>query len=63
MAFLLLTMIVLHQTKAADESGTLVLYDSARIGIVEKTVTLDLKKGLNEVPLEEIEGLNIEEAI
>ncbi|NJE07637.1 DUF4139 domain-containing protein [Thermococcus sp. M39] len=60
-AFLLLAMIVLHQTRAADESGTLVLYDSARIGVVEKTITLDLKKGFNEVPLEEIEGLNIEE--
>ena len=59
--FLLLAMIILHQTRAADESGTLVLYDSASIGVVEKTITLDLKKGFNEVPLEEIEGLNIEE--
>lgn len=60
-AFLLLAMILLHQTRAADESRTLVLYDSARIGVVEKTIISDLKKGFNEVPLKEIEGLNIEE--
>jgi len=59
--FLLLAMIVLHQTKAVDEGGNLVLYDSAKIGVIEKEISLDLKKGLNEVPLKEIEGLNIAE--
>ncbi|AFK22317.1 hypothetical protein Py04_0715 [Pyrococcus sp. ST04] len=39
----------------------LVLYDSARIGVVEKSITLNLKKGFNEIPLEDINGLRIEE--
>lgn len=60
-AFLLLAMVVLHQTKAVDEGGNLVLYDSARIGVIEREISLDLKKGLNEVPLKEIEGVNIAE--
>ena len=47
--------------KAAASEATVVLYNSAKIGVVEKTLELDLKEGLNEVPLEELAGLNIAE--
>ncbi|WP_048148872.1 DUF4139 domain-containing protein [Palaeococcus ferrophilus] len=47
--------------KASQPSGSVVLYDSARIAVVEKNLTLELKSGLNEVPLEEVEGLDIAE--
>lgn len=59
--FVLLAMIVFHQTKAEESHTALALYDSARIGVVEKTLQVELKKGINEVPLEMLEGLQIDE--
>ncbi len=58
---ILLAMVAFQGSKAAGESGSLVLYDSAKIGVVEKELTFKLKAGINEVPLEEIEGLKIAE--
>ncbi|ALV62970.1 hypothetical protein ADU37_CDS12710 [Thermococcus sp. 2319x1] len=59
--FVLLAMIVFHQTKAEEGHTALALYDSASIGVVEKTIQLELKKGINEVPLEMLKGLQINE--
>lgn len=47
--------------KASQVDTTVVLYNSAKIGVVEKTLELELKEGMNEVPLEELAGLNIAE--
>ncbi len=47
--------------KAVAGNGTVVLYNSAKIGVVEETLELNLKEGINEVPLNELAGLNIEE--
>ena len=59
--FVLLAMIVFHQTKAEESQTALALYDSAKIGVVEKTIQVELKKGTNEVPLEMLGGLQIDE--
>ncbi|EHR77490.1 biotin protein ligase C terminal domain-containing protein [Thermococcus litoralis DSM 5473] len=59
--FVLLAMIVFHQTKAEESHTALALYDSAKIGVVEKTIQVELKKGINEVPLEMLKGLQIDE--
>lgn len=58
---ILLAMVAFQGSKAVGESGSLVLYDSAKIGVVEKELTFKLKAGINEVPLDEVEGLNIAE--
>ncbi len=47
--------------KALASDTTVVLYNSAKIGVIEETKELDLKAGLNEVPLDELAGLNIAE--
>ncbi|ASJ06664.1 DUF4139 domain-containing protein [Thermococcus pacificus] len=47
--------------KAAVGDTTVVLYSSARIGVIEETKEVELKEGLNEVPLNELAGLNIAE--
>ena len=47
--------------KAAVSDTTVVLYNSARIGVIEETREVELKDGLNEVPLNELAGLNIAE--
>ncbi|WP_206204646.1 DUF4139 domain-containing protein [Thermococcus sp. MAR1] len=47
--------------KASQVDATVVLYNSAKIGVVEKTLELELKEGMNEVPLEELAGLDIAE--
>ncbi|SEW09242.1 hypothetical protein SAMN05216170_1513 [Thermococcus thioreducens] len=47
--------------KASQVDMTVVLYNSAKIGVVEKTLELELKEGMNEVPLEELAGLDIAE--
>ncbi|USS40220.1 DUF4139 domain-containing protein [Thermococcus aggregans] len=59
--FVLLAVIVFHQTKAEESQSALALYDSAKIGVVEKTIQIELKKGINEVPLEMLEGLQLDE--
>ncbi len=48
--------------KAVKGETTVVLYNSAKIGVVEKVIEVELDEGINEVPLEELEGLNIAEA-
>ncbi len=47
--------------KAVGSNGTLILYNSAGIGIVEKTLELNLKEGINDAPLNELAGLDIGE--
>jgi hypothetical protein len=47
--------------KAMKGDTTVVLYNSAKIGVVEEVKEVELKEGLNEVPLEELAGLNIGE--
>ncbi len=47
--------------KAVGSNGTVVLYNSVRIGVVEKTLELNLKEGINDVPLNELAGLDIGE--
>jgi hypothetical protein len=59
--FVLLAVIVFHQTKAEEGSTALALYDSAKIGVVEKTIQVELKTGINKVPLDMLEGLRIDE--
>ncbi|MDK2782782.1 MAG: hypothetical protein PWP49_434 [Thermococcaceae archaeon] len=61
MIFVLLAVIVFHQTKAEEGSTALALYDSAKIGVVEKTIQVELKTGINKVPLDMLEGLRIDE--
>ncbi|AIF69147.1 hypothetical protein PAP_03635 [Palaeococcus pacificus DY20341] len=58
---ILLAMVIFQGSKAVGEGGSLVLYDSAKIGVVEKEISFELKRGINEVPLEELDGLNIAE--
>ncbi len=47
--------------KAVASDTTVVLYNSVRIGVIEETKEFELKAGLNEVPLDELAGLNIAE--
>ena len=47
--------------KAVASDTTVVLYNSAKIGVIEETKEFELKAGLNEVPLDELAGLNIAE--
>ena len=47
--------------KALASDTTVVLYNSAKIGVIEETKEFELKAGLNEVPLDELAGLNIAE--
>ncbi|NJE06360.1 DUF4139 domain-containing protein [Thermococcus sp. M36] len=47
--------------KAAASDTTVVLYNSARIGVIEEIKEVELEEGLNEVPLNELAGLNIAE--
>ena len=47
--------------KAAASEATVVLYNSAKIGVVEEVKEVELEAGLNEVPLDELAGLNIAE--
>ncbi|WP_258084972.1 DUF4139 domain-containing protein [Thermococcus thermotolerans] len=47
--------------KASQVDTTVVLYNSAKIGVVEKTLEIELKEGMNDVPLDELAGLNIAE--
>ncbi len=58
---LVLALLFLQGEQAAPKGETVVLYDSAKVGVIEKNITLSLKKGINEVPLDELQGLNIEE--
>ncbi|WP_457752171.1 DUF4139 domain-containing protein [Thermococcus sp.] len=47
--------------KAMESDTTLVLYNSAKIGVVERTFDVNLERGVNNVPLDELSGLNIAE--
>ncbi|USG99564.1 DUF4139 domain-containing protein [Thermococcus argininiproducens] len=61
LSFIILAMVIFHQTRAEEDQTSIALYDSARIGVVEKTLQVELKEGINEVPLDVLEGLNVEE--
>lgn len=59
---ILLLAVFSFQGEQAVEGGTAVaLYNSVSVGVVEKTLTLELNEGLNNVPLKELEGLNVAE--
>jgi len=60
-SFVLLAMVIFHQTQAEEDQASIALYDSAKIGVVERTIQLELKQGINEVPLDVLEGLDIGE--
>lgn len=60
-SFVLLAMVIFHQTQAEEDQASMALYDSAKIGVVERTLQLELKQGINEVPLDVLEGLDIGE--
>ncbi|NJE48917.1 DUF4139 domain-containing protein [Thermococcus sp. 9N3] len=47
--------------KASTSDVTVALYSSASVGIVERTLEVELKAGINEVPLKELSGLNLAE--
>lgn len=50
-----------REGKADKADTTVVLYNSAKIGVVEKVLELNLEEGINEIPLNELAGLNIAE--
>ncbi|ASJ10949.1 biotin--protein ligase [Thermococcus sp. P6] len=56
-----LAVFSLHGGKASDSSSTVVLYNSVKIGVVERVVEVELGEGMNDVPLEELAGLDIAE--
>jgi len=58
---LLFAVFPFQREKAMAGNGTVVLYNSVKIGVVEKILELNLKEGINEVPLSELAGLNIAE--
>lgn len=58
---LFLSLFAFQGEKAAKSDTTLVLYNSVRVGVVEKTLALNLKEGMNEIPLGELAGLDIAE--
>lgn len=61
LVLIVIAALALQGNKASSPSGSVVLYDSARIAVVEKNLTLKLERGVNEVPLEDVEGLDIAE--
>ncbi|NJE03406.1 DUF4139 domain-containing protein [Thermococcus sp. MV11] len=60
-ALVILAVFSFQGEKAVASDTTVVLYNSAKIGVVEKTLELELEEGINDVPLEELAGLNIAE--
>ncbi|NJE01788.1 DUF4139 domain-containing protein [Thermococcus sp. JdF3] len=60
-ALIILAVFSFQGEKAVASDTTVVLYNSAKIGVVEKTLELELEEGINDVPLEELAGLNIAE--
>ncbi len=58
---LILAVFSFQGEKAMGSDTTVVLYNSAKIGVVEKTLELELKEGMTKVPLNELAGLNIAE--
>ena len=59
---ILLALSSFHGESAVASNTTVVLYNSAKIGVVEEVKEIKLKKGLNKVPLDELVGLDIAEA-
>ncbi|WP_456421892.1 DUF4139 domain-containing protein [Thermococcus sp.] len=60
---LLLVAFYFQGEKASTGDTTLVLYNSVRIGILERTLELELDEGINEVPLDELAGLDLAEVM
>ncbi|MBP1912238.1 DUF4139 domain-containing protein [Thermococcus stetteri] len=58
---LLLAVFSFQGGRAVKGTTAVALYNSVSIGVVEKTLTLELNEGLNNVPLKELEGLNVAE--
>ena len=47
--------------RASTSDVTVVLYNSAGVGVVERTIEVELREGINEVPLEGLEGIDLAE--
>ena len=47
--------------RASTGDVMIVLYNSADIGVVERTMEIELREGINEVPLEGLEGIDLAE--
>ncbi|QDA31023.1 DUF4139 domain-containing protein [Thermococcus indicus] len=60
-ALIILAVFSFHGEKAAASDTTVVLYNSAKIGVVERVMEVELDEGINDVPLEELAGLDIAE--
>ena len=57
----LLALFSFHGESAVASNTTVVLYNSAKVGVVQKVREVELKEGLNEVPLDELIGLSVAE--
>lgn len=57
----ILAVFSFHTGEASRSETTVVLYNSAKIGVVERVMSFELKEGMNDVPLNELAGLNIAE--
>ncbi|WP_148882540.1 DUF4139 domain-containing protein [Thermococcus aciditolerans] len=60
-ALIILAVFSFQGEKAAASDTTVVLYNSAKIGVVERVMEVELDEGINDVPLEELAGLDIAE--
>ena len=61
LVFIVLVALSSQGEKASTSDVTVALYSSASIGVVERTLEVELKAGINEVPLKELSGLNLAE--
>jgi hypothetical protein len=55
----LFAIFTFNSEKAVGSETTLALYNSVGVGVVEVVKSVELREGLNEVPLNELSGLNI----
>ncbi|WP_297509988.1 DUF4139 domain-containing protein [Thermococcus sp.] len=60
---ILFAVFTFHSESAVSSNTTVVLYNSAKIGVVEEVKGVELEAGLNDVPLEELAGLDVAEAV
>ncbi|WP_456368083.1 DUF4139 domain-containing protein [Thermococcus sp.] len=60
---ILFAVFTFHGESAVSSNTTIVLYNSARIGVVEEVKEVELGAGLNDLPLEELAGLDVAEVV
>lgn len=58
---LILAVFSFQGEKAVDSNTTVVLYNSVKIGVIEKTIEVELEEGINSVSLDGLAGLDIAE--